>query len=43
MFTRTSIAVVVLSLLCGTILTSRLLPKEAQAIPPGKMRDRTVA
>ena len=40
MFTRASVAVVALSLICGTILTSRLLPKEAQAIPPGKRRDR---
>lgn len=34
MFTRISIVVIALSILCGAILTSLLLPEQAQAIPP---------
>jgi hypothetical protein len=34
MFTRVSFVVVALSVFCGTILTSFLLPEQAQAIPP---------
>ena len=34
MYTRVSIVIVALSILCGAILTSLLLPEQAQAIPP---------
>jgi hypothetical protein len=40
-FTRVSILIIALSILCGAILTSLLVPEEAQAIPASTRKYNT--